>query len=78
MLSTESALAKYSLYYYRYHLNQPLAAGLEKPLQPTQGLSPLSWQLHMGGTATQKTVDDNFLWDMSLNLFFLVLGWLRG
>ena len=53
-------LAKYSLYSYRYHLNQPLAAGLEKPLLPHTGLSPQSWQLRVEGAAPQKTVDNWF------------------
>lgn len=54
----QMTLAKYSLYFYRYHLNQSLAAGLEeKPLLPHTGLSPQSWQLRMEGAAPQKTVD---------------------
>lgn len=57
VLSTKSTLAKYSLYSYRYHLNQPLAAGLEKPLLPHTGLSPQSWQLLVEGAAPQKTVN---------------------
>lgn len=63
MLTIESALAKYSMYYYRYHLNQPLAGGLEKPSLPRTGALPIALAAARGGSSYTENCRWRLVWD---------------